>query len=344
MCIDVRRFPLAPLAAAAAIACNGTTSYLDATGDAGKSEATLGWWLTGIASAVVFVVCVAILLGIARHRGENNDPSNDDADTRTARNDIKSGLNWIYIGLSITVVILLATFVGTMETLQAASRTHPAPAATLDVTAHQWWWEVRYSDPKNESLGFVTANEINLPVGEPVKIRLHSADVIHSFWIPQLAGKLDVIPGQINEMWLEAKQPGHSRGMCGEYCGMQHAMMALAVTAQSPAEFSKWAAERRAEAPPPSSPLAETGRVVFVRSCAACHAVSGTSSLGRMGPDLTHLASRPAIGAGALDNNAANLSRWILNAPGIKEGVRMPAVPLDSAELQAVVTYLQTLR
>ena len=346
----------------AAAACNGTSSYLDATGATGHSEAVLGRWLTAIACVVVAFVCLAILGGMARHRGEDNVPRADERDRAAAdagtphdgngngdgrhgqRREIRSGLNWIYIGLAATAVILLGTFVGTMATLDAASRTPARPGLEIDVTGHQWWWELRYSDPTHPDLGFVTANEVHLPVGIPVRVRVQSADVIHSFWLPQIAGKVDAIPGQVNETWIEARQPGVSRGTCAEYCGLEHAVMALDVVAEPRDKFDAWARARRAEAQPPTTPEARAGAVVFARSCGTCHAVEGTLSLGRVGPDLTHVASRPHIGAGLLENTPANLARWIANPPAIKEGSYMPAIPLDSAEMRAVVAYLQTLR
>jgi len=323
-------------ASVALAACNGTTSYLDASGRAGASEATLGRWLTAVACAVVAIVCVAIVAGIARRR--------DARDEGTGRREVKSGLAWIYVGTAVTVAVLILTFAGTMTTLAAASRPPRTPSLVMDVTGHQWWWEVRYSQAGHPDLGFVTANEVHLPLGVPVRVRLHSADVIHSFWLPQIAGKTDVIPGQTNETWVEAERPGTSRGMCGEYCGMQHAEMALAVTAEPPAAFDRWAQARRAEATMPNDAVAAAGARVFARSCGVCHAVAGTMALGRVGPDLTHLASRPTIGAGALDNTPANLARWIHDAPAVKEGVRMPAMPLDAGEMRAVVAYLETLR
>ena len=335
---------VALLACMLGAACNGTTSYLDATGTTGRWEATLGRWLTGTACLVVVLVCIALLAGIARHRGEDNVPRDDgNADANAQRREIHSGLRWIYVGLGATVIVLLVAFGGTMVTLNAA--THPAvqPSLTLDVTAHQWWWEVRYADAHDPSLGFVTANEVHLPVGTPVRVRLRSADVIHSFWLPQIAGKMDVIPGQVNETWIEAERPGRSRGMCGEYCGLEHAVMALDVTAESPEAFRRWADAHRAEAAASTTSDVQAGQMVFARSCGVCHAVAGTNALGRVGPDLTHLASRSSIGAGALANTPENLARWIHDAPGIKEGARMPAVPLDDADLRAVVTYLGTL-
>jgi cytochrome c oxidase subunit 2 len=324
------------------LGCNGTTSYLDATGTAGRAEGTLGIWLTGTAAAVVVIVCLAIIAAIVRHRGERNAPGEADGGD-TGRRQVVSGLNWIYVGLGATIVVLLLTFAGTMITLEAAVHPPRTPAITMDVTGHQWWWEVTYHETGHPERTFTTANEIHLPVGEPVLVRLQSADVIHSFWLPQIAGKTDVIPGQVNEMWLEAGKPGTSRGMCGEYCGLQHANMNLAVTAESPAAFTRWTAARRAPASSAATPGVQAGRTVFARSCGACHAVAGTAALGRIGPDLTHLASRPAIGAGALDNTPDNLARWIRNAPSIKEGARMPAIPLDDTDLRAVIAYLETL-
>jgi cytochrome c oxidase subunit 2 len=324
--------------------CNGTSSYLDATGTPGHNEATLGTWLTAVACAVVAIVGIAILAGVARHRGEHNEPWLDARQRTPERREIRSGLNWIFAGLTMTFVVLVAAFAGTMVTLDAATRPRHPASLILDVIGHQWWWEVRYRDPTRPNLSFTTANEIHLPLGIPVRIRLRTADVIHSFWLPQIAGKTDLIPGQLNEMWVQAEQPGTTRGMCGEYCGLQHATMAMTVTAEPREQFEQWARSRQAEASAPATPEARAGMAVFTRSCGACHAVAGTNALGRIGPDLTHLAARTMIGAGALENTPANLARWIRNAPSIKEGARMPAVPLDSAQLAAVITYLQTLR
>ena len=341
---DAHRPRLAGIMSLALVACNGSTSYLDATGSAGHAEAVLGWWLTATACVVVLLVSGAILAGMARHRRAEQPRDGGDGGDTAHRRDVRSGLRWIYIGLGATVAVLLVTFAGTMVTLDAASHPRRSSRLTLDVIGHQWWWEVRYSDSASDAFGFTTANEVHLPVGEPVRVRLHSADVIHSFWLPQIAGKTDVIPGQVNETWLQAERAGESRGMCAEYCGLAHAVMALAVTAESPARFARWADARRAGAVAPTTPDAVAGQVVFARSCGACHAVAGTNSLGRVGPDLTHVASRPTIGAGALANTPANLARWIRDAPGIKEGARMPAMPLDASELRAVIAYLQALQ
>jgi cytochrome c oxidase subunit 2 len=351
---------LVALASLAATACNGTSSYLDATGTSGREEGVLGIWLTAAACIVVALVSLAVVLGIARHRGEHNAPESAGGDAHRAagaaphderadggaesrRREIQSGLNWIYIGTAVTLVVLLASFAGTMTTLSAASSPPLAASLVMDVTAHQWWWEVTYSDPTHPDLAFTTANEVHLPIGLPVRVRLRTADVIHSFWLPQIAGKMDVVPGQVNETWVEASTPGVTRGMCGEYCGLQHAAMAMTVVAESPQQFDAWARQRRSVAAPPTSPDAVVGRVVFARTCGSCHTVAGTDALGRIGPDLTHVASRTTIGAGALANTPANLISWITDAPAIKEGARMPAIPLDTDQMRAVVAYLETL-
>ncbi len=211
---------------------------------------------------------------------------------------------------------------------------------TIDVEGNQWWWEAAY--PGYDE---VTANEIHIPAGEPVLVRLASLDVIHSFWVPELAGKLDLVPGQINELWIEAAEPGVYFGQCAEFCGVQHALMAFHVVADPPEEFAAWIAEQQepAEAPLADS-LVERGRDVFLSAgCIQCHTVRGTQATGQLGPDLTHLASRDWIAAGTLENTVGNLEAWISDPQAIKPGAKMPPTELDSEELQALVAYLQSL-
>ena len=189
----------------------------------------------------------------------------------------------------------------------------------------------------------VTANEIHIPAGQPVLVRLESNDVIHSFWVPALAGKTDTIPGRINLTWLQADRPGTYRGQCTEFCGMQHAHMAFAVVADPPAVFARW---RAAQALPAVMPVGEAavGQHVFMGHCAGCHAVGGSAAHGRKGPDLTHLMSRTMIAAGLLDNNVNTLSGWISDPQALKPGARMPPTWLSGPQLHAVVAYLGTLR
>ena len=190
----------------------------------------------------------------------------------------------------------------------------------------------------------MTANEVHIPLGKPVRLELTSDDVIHSFWIPQLAGKTDVIPGQRNIAWIEADAPGIYRGACTEYCGQQHANMASFVVAQSPTEFAQWLDHQRTAARLPDSAAAAGLAVFESAACASCHTIRGTSAAGRIGPDLTHLESRATIAAGMLENTRGNLAGWITNPQTIKPGNVMPAVPLRSRDLQSLLAYLGTLR
>jgi cytochrome c oxidase subunit 2 len=295
------------------------------------SEATLGWWLTIIACAVVVIVTAMLLVAVFRKRDEG-DRGGD-----TKRRQPVAALSWIYVGVALTTVILLASFAGTLVTLAHASRPNARSPLTLDVTGHQWWWEVRYSDSLAGD-GFVTANEVHIPVGVPVRLRFHGADVIHSWWIPELAGKTDLIPGQVNTSWFEAREPGEYRGQCAEYCGLEHAKMGAIVFADPPAQFA------RAGASSPTDSTTHTGSLVFERSCSACHTVRGTSAEGRVGPDLTHLASRTTIAAGLLPNTEGSLLGWIGNPQLEKPGALMPKIPLQPAEIAAVAAYLRTLR
>jgi len=314
-----------------------TPDYMHPSGAPANSEATLGWWLTFIACLVVVAVTFTLLLALWRHRNERDESH------ETKRRKPVAAVAWIYVGVAITVVILLGTFFGTMVTLAHASRAPTHAPLTLDVTGHQWWWEVRYSD-SIPSDGFVTANEIHIPVGVPVKLRLHGADVIHSFWIPELAGKTDVIPGQVNEAWLEATKPGEYHGQCAEYCGMEHAKMAAIVFADEPTAYEAWAVQQRRSAAMPTDSLGKTGEWVFVRSCGACHAVRGTDAEGRVGPDLTHLASRTTLGAGVMPNGEGPLMGWIADPQVAKPGALMPKIGLDGKDTYAVATYLRTLK
>jgi cytochrome c oxidase subunit 2 len=292
---------------------------------------------------------VVVLLMALRRRHDGDSGKHENAPVQQgggrAQWQVVSGVRWIYIGAAITVVVLLVSFGGTLVSIANASYipTERAPI-TLDVVAHQWWWEVRVRDslPSDE---FVTANEVHVPVGVPVHVQLHSDDVIHSFWVPELAGKMDVIPGQSNETWLRANRAGVYRGACAEFCGLQHAHMAFAVIADPPAQYAQWAARQRmsAVAPQVTGQLQE-GAAVFQSSCGACHAVRGSDALGRLGPDLTHVASRLTIAAGMYDNTAPNLDAWIRDAQAMKPGVLMPVMDLHQRDVAAVVAYLQTLR
>jgi cytochrome c oxidase subunit 2 len=310
-------------------------SILDGSGPIASAQARLGWWLLVVSAIVVIVIAVLVLLAAVRRR----EPE------RGLVQRAGSGLRWVIVGgMIVPGVILALTFAFTVATENATAAPPSDPPLTIDVVGHRWWWEVRYAgDPAHT---VTTANEIHIPVGTPVRIRLSSVDVIHSFWVPKLAGKLDVIPGQRNETWIQADSAGVYRGACTEYCGLQHANMAVFVIAEPQARFQKWMQTQLDSARTPTDPVAAAGRAVFQKeACAMCHAIRGTDALGRVGPDLTHLASRLTIASGALENTRGNLAGWIANAQAIKPGVAMPTMTtLKPEDLQALLAYLETLK
>jgi cytochrome c oxidase subunit II len=306
-------------------------SMFDAVGPQSRMLAALGWTMTVIGVAVFLIVMALLLWPIWRER---NAPPVDGAPRAVSERA------WIlYGGAAVPAVILGAVFVLTLAAYRGSAPAGPPPL-TVKVIGHQWWWEVQYPDQQ-----ILTADEIHLPVGQPVKVIIESNDVIHSFWVPNIAGKTDAIPGKINATWLEADTAGTWRGACAEYCGMQHAHMALSVVAQPPAEFARWAARERAVAAAPTDSATLDGERAFLSSqCVFCHTVRGTQAGGRVGPDLTHIGSRLTIASGTLPNTRGNLGGWILNPDRVKPGTKMPAVPLTSSQLEGIITYLESLK
>lgn len=246
---------------------------------------------------------------------------------------------------TVAVVLgLLVLLAASVFTDRALARLSLKDAVNIEVTARQWWWSVKYvGGPVSET--FETANEIHVPVGRPVLVQLRSSDVIHSLWIPSLAGKRDLIPGRTATLAFQADRPGVYRGQCAEFCGFQHAFMAFEVHAHPPEEYEAWRQAQLKPAAEPADPLAQHGKQLFQSvSCAMCHAVQGTIAQGRRAPDLTHLASRRTIAAGTLPNTPGNLAGWILDPHAHKPGVNMPANPMSAEDLAALVAYLGTLR
>jgi cytochrome c oxidase subunit II len=242
------------------------------------------------------------------------------------------------VGPLLVVAILFLVTARVVFSLERSAP--PRGALRVEVVGHQWWWEFRYPD-----LGVVTANELHVPIGaepRPVFLSLETADVIHSFWVPSLAGKADLIPNRVNHLWIEPLARGIYLGQCAEYCGIQHAHMRLRVVVEPEAAFQRWVdAQRR---PAAEAPGVGAGRAVFTRmACASCHSVRGTDAVGSVGPDLTHLMSRATLGAGAVPNDAAHLKAWIRDPARFKPGVGMPALRLDETQLDALVAYLRTL-
>ncbi|HEX5514006.1 MAG TPA: cytochrome c oxidase subunit II [Gammaproteobacteria bacterium] len=296
-------------------------------------------WLFTIVSAVVWLlVMLALAIALLRRRRRQQAPEltpDPDAERRIH----------VVIGLAVaaTVLVLLVLNVNSYLTDRALLSTPAEEPLTIHVTGHQWWWEVRYEDPRPDRV-LTTANEIHIPVGRPVRFKLTSADVIHSFWVPSLMGKQDLVTGRENLLTLIADRPGVYRGQCAEFCGAQHAHMGLLVIAQLPAEFDAWQAAQLRPAEPPSDPLRQKGQQVFLsQPCTLCHQIRGTPSGGRVGPDLTHVGSRRTLAAGALPNTPGNLAAWITDPQTIKPGAHMPVMQIPSEDLQALLAYLEGL-
>ena len=250
----------------------------------------------------------------------------------------------IVLGVLLVFVmrVLAATTLPSHVMAQPADMPRPGEL-TVAVTGHQYWWEVEYLDTEPQRR-FETANEIRIPVGRRVVVRLVAGDVIHSFWVPGLHGKMDLVPGRVNAMFLQADRPGRWRGQCAEYCGVQHAKMALVVVAEPAEQWERWAALQRQPAREPVDSVAHGDRAAFLASgCVLCHAVRGTPARGDLGPDLTHLAGRLTLAAGTLPNTAGHRYGWIADPQAIKPGSRMPAVPMTAPELHAIARYLGTL-
>jgi cytochrome c oxidase subunit 2 len=242
-----------------------------------------------------------------------------------------------------TVVIISGLTIASFATTHALSEAKPGDL-TIKVDGQQWWWQITYinSDP---SRSFNTANEIHIPVGRNVRFQLEAGDVIHSFWVPSLAGKQDLIPGRSNELTIRADRPGVYRGQCAEFCGLQHSHMAVFVIAESPDDYAHWVDAQRQQAADSSDQEVQAGKAVFMsKPCAACHTIRGTTALGTTGPDLTHVGSRQTIAAGLFDTTRGSLAAWIADPQTLKPGNNMPMVPLSSDELRQVSAYLASLK
>jgi len=297
----------------------------------------LSYFVLGITGLIFLVVFSLLSYAIVKFRNRVADSKREPAQVYGST---QIELAWTVIPILIVVVLFLAT-ARVIHAIQDA----PKPAGRVEVTAigHQFWWEFRYP-----GLGIVTANELHVPVSDPAQptptfLKLLSADTDHSFWIPQLAGKTDLIPNRVNETWLDPQETGLFLGQCAQYCGTQHAKMLLRVYVDSTEDFSAWV--RGQQQPSNYDAKEAAGRRVFESTaCLNCHAIAGTNGTGRFGPDLTHLMSRRTIAAGAAENTPENLRLWIQNPDAIKTGSLMPAMKLSDTELDALVRYLETLR
>lgn len=323
--------------------CGGIQNAINPAGPQAENINSV-WWFMSIVCSIVFVlVMIALLLALRKGAGK-------------AQHDLKPILeppaeqerrkrNVVISAVSVTVVILFVFLIFSFS----AGRSMTADLANkdglvIDVTGHQWWWEVRYQDVDASNI-FNTANEIHIPVGVPVTFRLLSNDVIHSFWVPNLAGKKDLIPGKINTIWLQADKPGVYRGQCAEYCGLQHAQMALWVVAEPQEQFNAWRQNQTQTSLTPTNDAQKRGQQVFLSStCVMCHTINGTPAGSNIGPNLTHVGSRKMIGAATLANTREHLALWIRDSQTVKPGNRMPQHNFAEPDLQALLDYLQSLK
>ncbi|MGJ7917059.1 cytochrome c oxidase subunit II [Massilia sp. LXY-6] len=321
-----------------------TRPMQDALRPAGIQAEHIGslWNLTlGLCSVVFVLVLAACLFAVWRapRAGAGTEPdvsSLAGPEPRTWRT-----IKWATGAAALGLVGLL---VGDVLTSRALARLPLQDAVNIELVGHQWWWEARYrdADPSRE---FSTANELHIPVGRPVVLTLRSNDVIHSLWIPNLQGKKDLIPGRTATLRLRADRAGTYRGQCAEFCGLEHALMALLVEAEPNQRYEAWAAQQRRPAAQPTDPVAQRGLAVFLgKSCVMCHAITGTTANAHLGPDLTHLAGRRTIASGMFPNNRGHLGGWIADPQSMKPGVNMPANNLPPDDLQALLVYLETLK
>lgn len=309
---------------------HGIQSALNPKSPYAETVATFSWMLFA-GAAVVTLVVVAFAAWALWARPE--------------RRRWMSGTRFVILAGVVFPAVTLSTLLLYSFGVTRANEGRGEPAAVrIEVVGHQWWWRVIYRDGAGAAV-LETANEIRIPVGEPVELVLRSEDVLHSFWVPVLAGKLDMIPGHVNRLRLRASQEGVFRGQCAEYCGGPHAQMAFYVVAQAPETYAQWLAAQREPAAAPTDAFASRGRDLFMQRCAACHAIRGTPAAGRLGPDLTHIADRTSLGAGILPNTPGNLAGWISSSQHIKPGNLMPSMNIFSGEeLRALTAYLTALR
>jgi cytochrome c oxidase subunit 2 len=326
----------ASLCGASTPAGHPVPSIFDTHSTPAESIRHLSYFVLGITGLIFLVVFSLLSYAVVKFRsrvwGAEREPAQVYGSTQIE-------LAWTVIPILIVVVLFLAT-ARVIHAIQDAAK--PAEAVEVTAIGHQFWWEFRYP-----GLGVVTANELHVPVSDPddstpTFLKLLSADTDHSFWVPQLAGKTDLIPNRVNDTWLDPHETGLFLGQCAQYCGTQHAKMLLQVYVESPEDFNAWVREQKQPANQDEKEIA--GRHVFESTaCLNCHSIAGTNGTGRFGPDLTHLMSRRTIAAGAAENTPENLRLWIQNPDAIKPGSLMPAMKLSDADLDAVVRYLETL-
>lgn len=332
-------WPRLPVAAAAI-----PSPMQDALRPVGVQAAEIGalWNLTLALCAFVFLAIVlATAVALLRAPRSTRESA---ADLRSLEQDEPEIRRNVGIAVGVSALLLVGLIVADVLTDRALSRLPLKDAVTIDMTGHMWWWGATYTDaePANR---FTTANELHVPVGRPVIVTLGSADVIHSFWAPNLHGMKDLLPGRTATIRFRVDRPGTYRGQCAEFCGLEHALMSFVVTADPPERYAAWAQAQRQAAPPPRSPAQQRGQQIFLsRTCVMCHAIQGTSAGAVLGPDLTHVAARATLASGVLPNDRGHLAAWILDPQAVKPGANMPPTRLAPDELNDLLDYLAILK
>ena len=300
---------------------------------------SLIFWITG----TVYCLTLAALVYFVWRRRQTLDSLPEPQPTSAASEQFATRA--VAATISLTVVLLFIMLISSFITSRRLGRMNEQKAFTIDVYGHQWWWEVQYPNEAEPYRTVVTANEIHIPVGTAIRIHGTSRDVIHSFWAPNIQGKRDLMPGYNTDVLMQVDKTGRWRGQCAEYCGMQHAHMSFYMIAEPQKAFDQWLTAQAQPSVTPSTPQAAHGQQIFMtRSCALCHSIRGTIAGSRVGPDLTHLASRSTIAAGMLPNTIGNLGGWIINPQALKPGSRMPPNQISGPDLQDLLGYLETLQ
>jgi cytochrome c oxidase subunit 2 len=315
----------------------GGHSVLSPAGIQAASIHDLWTLMLWVAAGVFSLVLAYLLLGVLRGIRTNSAPLSPSTSERVLA-------RMVGFALVVTAVLLVGLLTASVETGRAIGSLHASSALTIEVIGHQWWWEIQYDD-SIASRRVITANELHIPTNRPVVLEVSSRDVIHSFWVPSLQGKRDLIPGYTTALWIQADHPGLFHGQCAEFCGLQHAHMAVDVVAEPDTDFEHWLDAMRQPAREPVQGVARRGRDVFMQArCAGCHTVRGTDAAGHIAPDLTHVATRHTLGAGTLANTREHLATWIRDSQSVKPGNQMPPNVFSAADLTALVAYVESLQ
>jgi cytochrome c oxidase subunit 2 len=287
-----------------------------------------------VAVLVALLIATLLTLSLVRFRRRPDElPPQGHGDRRLE-------IAWTAAPAALVTVVFALTFAAMRGPLTPGAGVPTGAQPEIQVIGHQWWWEIRYPQA-----GVVTANVLHLPVGRPVLVTLEASGVQHDFWVPELGQKMDMYPGKVNYIWLEANAPGQYQGACAEFCGVQHAWMRILAVAQPPAEFDAWLAAQATAPAASAAPLAQRGQTIFaVQNCGSCHTIAGTPWNGLAGPNLSHFGSRPTISAGVLENTTENLHRYLRDPQAVKPGINMPNFRLTAEEIDALTAYLESLK